>query len=227
MKAVILAAGSGVRMRPLTDKVPKCLIPIGGRPFLSYLVSNLQEAGITSFVVVIGHLGEQIKDFFAEESIDAEFIEQDKPGGTAEAVLLAEKHVKGGFIVVGADNLWSPDDMRLMLIDDRFMYMAAKEVDNPGKYGVLQVDGERLLKILEKPKHPPSNLINTGLYKLTKEIFPALKGLKPSPRGELELTDALTALAAKNKVKIKVLHDYWLDLGQPSDIPEIEAFLGR
>ncbi|MFH1133873.1 MAG: sugar phosphate nucleotidyltransferase [Nanoarchaeota archaeon] len=224
--AVILAAGKGVRMKPFTETMPKCLIPINGRPFLGYLLDAAKAAGITRFVVVVGYLGETVNAFFKGQGIAAEFIEQREQLGTGHALLQAKDALGTmNFLVMGADNLWSPEDIKSMLVDDGFSYVAAIESGHPERYGVLVTDDDYLQQIVEKPVHPPSSLINTGLYKFTPVIFPALENVKPSSRGEIELTDAITSLASLRMVKVKRVAS-WLDLGRPEDIPLIEGKVG-
>jgi len=131
------------------------------------------------------------------------------------------------FIVLGGDNLWSANDLKNIAKEDELNYIAGIKVKNPEKYGVLITKDNKLIAIKEKPKEFVGNLINTGLYKLTPGIYPALKKIKESERGELELTDALSLLAKENKVKVIKIKDYWIDLGSKEDIPKIEEFFKK
>ncbi|HLD79683.1 MAG TPA: sugar phosphate nucleotidyltransferase [Candidatus Nanoarchaeia archaeon] len=228
MKAVILAAGKGVRMLPLTLDKPKTLIEINGKPFLLHLLERLQEAGFQNadIAIVAGYKKEKIEEFLEEQHLAVAVIEQPALLGTGDAVSLVRSFVdEEDFIVLGGDNLFSVQDLRAIQQDDGYCHVAAWKVDNPSRYGVLMCKGNMLLEIIEKPKEFIGNLINAGLYKFTSDIFEALEQIQPSERGELELTDAVSLLAESRKVKIMMLQDYWLDLGRKDDIEKIEEFL--
>ncbi len=250
MKAVILTAGKGTRCLPLTKTTPKVLIPINGRPFLSYLLQNLQEAGFSEFGIIVGHLKEKISDFAKENNknsaefsncdciqnnssrdicnhnkINATLIEQAEQLGTGHALAQAEKFANGeDFLLISGDNLYSAADIK-EIANSAPNVVAGFAVQNPERYGVLELDGTKLKQIAEKPKVPKSNLVNTGLYKFSKEIFAALKQIKKSASGEYYLTDAINVLARQNKVEVKKLKDYWIDLGRLGDIPVVERKL--
>ena len=226
MKAVVMAAGKGVRMLPLTEKVPKVLVEVNGKPFLYYVLTNLKKAGFDEIALIVGYKKEQFKPFLKKYGFKAELIEQKEQLGTGHAVMRAEKFAgSGNFVVLGGDNLWSAEDMKAMHQDDMFCYIAGITVKNPEKYGVLITKDDNLAEIKEKPKEHAGNLVNTGLYKFSYEIFEALKRIDPSPRGEYELTDAITLLAKQGKAKVAKVNDYWLDLGCKEDIPKAEKLL--
>ncbi|MBW2995850.1 NTP transferase domain-containing protein [Candidatus Woesearchaeota archaeon] len=224
MKAVIMAAGKGTRMLPLTEHTPKVLIEINGKPFLHYVIENLKKAGFDEFGIIAGHLKEKIQEYVKQNNINATIIEQKEQLGTGHAVIQAKDFCKDeSFIVLGGDNLFSVEDLKAINNQDEFCYAIGKET--PGdisRYGIFVVEGDRLVKIEEKPEIPPSNIVNIGLYKFTPEIWSALDQIELSPRGEYELTDAVNILAEKGKVKALKLHNYWLDLGSKEDIPKIE-----
>lgn len=227
-KIVIMAAGKGVRMMPLTKTIPKSLIKINSRPFLYYLIRNIKKAGIIDFAIIIGHKGEMIKKFLKKYGFKATLITQKKRLGTGHALMQAESFVGNeNFIVLGGDNLWSEKDLKRMVKDDKMNYIGGIESKEPEIYGVLVSSNSYLKEIVEKPKKFIGNIVNTGLYKFTPEIFNALKKIKKSSRGEYELTDAVTFLAKKKRVKIIKMRDFWLDLGKKSDIKNIEKFLRR
>ena len=226
MKAVIMAAGKGTRMLPLTEKVPKVLVKVNKKPFLYYVLSRLKEAGFDEIAIIVGYKKERFPKFLKKYGFVAELIEQDEQKGTGHAAKLAKKFAgKDNFILLGGDNLWSAKDLQSMPMKSGMCYVAGMHVDNPQQYGVLVVERDKLVKIIEKPKKFVGDLINTGLYKFTPEIFDALEKIKLSPRGEYELTDAITILAEKGKVGVLRLEDYWLDLGSIEDIPKVEKFL--
>ncbi|MFA6273838.1 MAG: sugar phosphate nucleotidyltransferase [Candidatus Paceibacterota bacterium] len=226
IKIVILAAGKGVRMLPLTNDIPKVLVKINGKEFLYYVIKNLQKASYKNFCLIVGYKKEKIEEFLKRENIKAELIEQKEIKGTGDAVMQAKSFVgQDNFIVLGGDNLWSSQDLASVNKEDTYNYISAIEVNNPEKYGVLVEENNFLKEIKEKPKDFVGNLINTGLYKFTPEIFEALEKIKISPRGEYELTDAITLLAKEKKVKVLKIKDYWKDLGSLSDIEPMDEFL--
>lgn len=229
MKAVIMAAGKGVRMLPLTENIPKVLVEVAGKPFLYYLLRNLQKAGFAEFGLIVGYKKEQFPFFLKKYGFKAELIAQKEQLGTGHAVLQAEKFAGNeNFIVLGGDNLWSPEDFNRIAKNDNFCYVSGLKSNNPERYGVLILKNKEFLeKIHEKPKEYVGDLINTGLYKFTPEIFTALKKIGKSPRGEYELTDAISILAKENKVKVVKLRNYWLDLGCIEDIKRIEDFFKK
>lgn len=223
-----MAAGKGVRMLPLTENIPKVLVEVNGKPFLSYVIENLKATGITEFGIIVGYKKEQIKEFLDKNKIQATLIEQKEQLGTGHAVMQAKEFCEDdNFIVLGGDNLWSPRDFKTMATENNTTYVATQEVEDPSKYGVLVTEGNKLKKIVEKPKEFISKLTNIGLYKFTPEIFEALDKIELSERGEYEITDAITILAEQGKVEVIKIKDYWLDLGCKEDIPKIEEFLNN
>lgn len=230
MKVVVAAAGRGSRMLHLTNNKPKHVINVERKPFLYYILINLLKAGYNDLVLVVGYKGEKILDFLADYKLNAEVINQhDVLGdeyGTLCPLKCAKKSIgKENFLMVYADNLYSEKDLKNFNIDDDYNYVAGYEHKNPEKYGVLVSNNGFLKEIIEKPKNPISTLINTGLYKFTPEIFDVIPQVELSPRGEYELTDAISILAKGNKVKIKKIEDYWLDFGCPADIMKLSSFL--
>ena len=125
------------------------------------------------------------------------------------------------------DNIWSPEDFKAMAIQDSQTYIAGQKVENPERYGVLVAKDDNLVEIKEKPKEFVGNLVNTGLYKFTPEIFQIITTLKKSERGEYEITDAINIFAKQGKVKIIEVKGYWLDLSVKEDIPKIESKLSE
>ena len=225
-KIVILAAGKGTRMMPMTKYIPKVLININGKPFLYYVMKNVLKAGYDDIAIISGYKGEKIREFLDEFGFKAKLISQKKRLGTGHALKQVKDFVNGGsFAVICGDNLYSARDLSAIKNINKFCYVSGMEHHMPEKYGVLIEDGRILKKIVEKPKSFVGNLVNVGLYKFTKDIFKVLDNLKKSERGEYELTDAISFLAKKGKVKIITLNDYWLDLGSLDDIPNVEQFL--
>lgn len=235
MKLVILAAGKGIRMLPLTEERPKPLIEIAGRPFLHYVLEQAEKAGFSfnDIAIVVGYKKEMIKKWLVDNNVKITTIEQDQLLGTGHAISLAQPFVDNeNFIVLMGDNLYLAQDVEKMEKDDDFCYIAGFKHNNPEKFGVLiterdEQDNMFLVKIEEKPEKPPSDLINTGLYKLTPEVFDALKRIKKNEkRHELEITDALNMLARRKKVRIIEIKT-WYDFGCPDNIKEIEEFVRK
>ena len=239
-KVVVAAAGQGTRMLELSNNKSKHLINVQDRPFLAYLMDNLAAAGYDDIILVVGFKKELMEDFkqgflkSAKFPVKIQIVDQheilgpkEKEYGTACPI----KCVKGivgseNFIYVYGDNLFSVEDLKSMNIDDGFCYIAGLRQDHPEKYGVLIEDGDDFLEeIIEKPKEFVGDLINAGLYKFTPEVFKKIDLIEKSPRGEYEITDAISLLSNEKKVKIKKIKDYWHDFGNPEDVEKLSNFI--
>lgn len=232
-KAVIAAAGQGTRMLHLTNNKPKHLINIRRKPFLAYLLDNLLSAGYRELIIVVGYKELMIKDFLRDQKYKALVVNQyeilgEKEYGTA-CPIKAVKNItaKEHFLYVFGDNLYSVKDLAGMNIGGKYNYIAGLYHPHPEKYGVLISDNGFLKRIVEKPAKNIGNFINAGLYKFTPAIFKKTDIIQKSPRGEYEITDAVTLLAKERKVKIKKLKDYWIDFGNPGDIIKFSNFLKK
>ena len=226
MKAVIIAAGKGIRLLPLTEEKPKTMVEINGRPFLYYIIKHLQQAGFHQLSIVVGYKKEKMVEFLQQQAIPATIIEQQEQLGTGHALLQARKFCgNSNFLMLGGDNLFSGRDMKALPMNDALSYVTGAVVEEWRKYGILVTKDSSLIKIVEKSETFVGNLANAGLYKFTPEIWPALEKIQKSPRGEYEVTDAINMLAKKRKVKVLQLNDYWLDLGEKEDVVNIEGFL--
>jgi UDP-N-acetylglucosamine diphosphorylase / glucose-1-phosphate thymidylyltransferase / UDP-N-acetylgalactosamine diphosphorylase / glucosamine-1-phosphate N-acetyltransferase / galactosamine-1-phosphate N-acetyltransferase len=238
-RVVIAAAGQGTRMLHLTHNKPKHLINVRQRPFLSYLLDNLFESGFEEIILVVGYKEELMKDFLksykapGKGKFEIDLVSQyeilgpkEKEYGTACPIKCVKNFVDDEpFVFLCGDNLYSVKDLKAMKIDDDYNYIAGLEHKNPEKYGVLITDDGFLKEIKEKPKEFYGNLINAGLYKFTPEVFDKIFQIKKSPRGEYEITDAISLLAKDRKVKIKKIQDYWIDFGCPADIMRLSNFI--
>ncbi len=232
-KVVIAAAGQGTRMIHLTKNKSKHLIEVQKRPFLAYLLDNLLKAGYKELILVVGYKEELMRQFLEEYRYKATVINQfeilgpkEKIYGTACPLMCVKDIVKKEhFLFVCGDNLYSVKDLKEMRDDGKYNYVAGIEYSHPERYGVLITDDGFLKKIVEKPKKFIGNLINTGLYKFTPEVFDKLSKIHKSPRGENEITDVITLLAKEKKVKVKKIKDHWLDFGNPADIMKLCKFL--
>ncbi|MBW3003097.1 NTP transferase domain-containing protein [Candidatus Woesearchaeota archaeon] len=222
MKAIILAAGKGTRMMPLTEDKPKVMIEVNGKPFLWHLIQRLKKAGLTDIAIVAGYKKEVIERYF-----DYPVIEQKEQLGSGDAVKCCKEFVNGeSFVLVYGDGLYDVQDFKQVNVEDEFCYICGLKVEDPSKYGVLFVEDGFLKKIVEKPKEFVGNLINAGLYKFTPEIFDALDRIKLSERGEYELTDAVTILAEQGKVKVLGVKEF-VDFGKLEDIPKVKLYLSE
>lgn len=236
-KVVIPAAGQGVRMGDLTKEKPKHLLEVQGKPFLYYLITNILEAGYKNLILVTGFRADLMEEFVQNFGFHpyVTLINQYEILGPKEKIygtlcpLMVAKEVltKESFLVVNGDNLYSVRDLASLNVEDGHCWVVGRiEKDCPEKYGIIIKDeNDFLKKIIEKPKNPIGNLVTTGLYKFTPDVFEVISKVKISVRGEYEITDALTLLAQKKLVKVHLLRDFWFDFGCPQDIPRVAAFL--
>lgn len=234
MKIIIAAAGRGTRMKNLTLNQPKHLIKVLGRPFLFYLLQNIKAAGYKDIVVIGGYKIEQLRKFLQNYDKKIKLIDQykyidKKRYGTACTVQSIQHLVKKeNFIFLAGDNLYSVKDLKnWRKLNHHICYVGSLKKQDVRKYGALKIKGKFLEKIIEKPSKKISGCINISLYKFTPEIFPAIKKVNKSKRGEYEIIDAINILARQKKVKVAQVEDYWYDFGQPEDIKKIEKFLTK
>ncbi|MEM5799030.1 MAG: sugar phosphate nucleotidyltransferase [Candidatus Aenigmatarchaeota archaeon] len=217
--AVILAAGKSVRMHPLTLAKPKPMLKIANRPLLHWTLANLQGIAKRVFIVV-GYMKEKISvDGF---NLDIKFVEQKGQLGTAHALAAVEKMVGERFLVLPGDDLFGAEDIRRVV---RYkLAVLAKETDRPWDFGIVEMERGKLKHIEEKPKEPKSRLANTGCYVLDRRIFPCIKRIKASPRGELELTDAINEFAKSADIEIVNARE-WIPITYPWDLLKANAVL--
>jgi len=230
MKAVVLAAGEGQRLRPLTFTRPKHMIPIGGKPILEHLINALKESGIEEILLVVNYKAEMIKNYFGNGEkfkVKINYLVQKETLGTADAIATAEKYVNDEyFLAINGDLLLSVNAIKSVLeAHERNkppITLAAVQAEKPEHYGLLEIDGERVIDILEKPSSgtASSNWVNAGIYVFSSEIFDFIKCTKPSARGELEITDSIR-LAIREGRKVlsaSISREEWLDIGRPWDL---------
>jgi len=219
MDTVILAAGEGTRMRPLTEDRPKPMLPVADRPLLEHTIEAARAAGADRIVLVVGYEADSIRTHFGTEwdGLEIVYVEQPSQEGTADALRVAADHLEGEqFAVLNGDGLYDPQSLRA--IYDSGPAVGAYRVDEPSQYGVLELseDGSRVTGVIEKPEDPPSNLVNTGAY-----VFPKVAkdwlDVEASERGERELTDVLERACQEVSVA-PVEMDQWLDVGRPWDL---------
>ena len=230
VKAVVLAAGEGLRLRPITSTRPKHMTPVGGLPLLEHILLAIKNTGIDNVGILVGYKKEKIQDYFKEGSrlgLKIEYVVQEKISGTASAVGMMEEYVnEEDFILLYGDLL--VDSNVLPDVLDRFsetgaITMGVVPVDNPEYYGVITMQNGYVGSISEKPKGiVQSNLINSGIYVFQPEIFHEIKKTRKSARGEYEITDTLqSALINGTKIAAAQLQQQnWLDIGRPWDLLE-------
>tara|TARA_B110000014_G_C20125228_1_gene598772 strand:- start:4002 stop:5066 length:1065 start_codon:yes stop_codon:yes gene_type:complete len=227
MKGIILHGGHGTRLRPLTHTGPKQLLPIANKPMSEYCLEAISDCGITEIAIIIGGIGsDKVKEYYGDGSkfnLKLTYIEQDEPKGIAHAINLCKEFIgKDKFLTFLGDNIIQKSIKEISKkfedSDDDALILLC-QVENPERFGIAEILDKKVLKIMEKPKNPPSNLAVTGIYFLTPKIFDIFSRLKPSLRNELEITDALQMmLEEKNNINFEMITDYWKDTGTPDDI---------
>src|SRR4051812_18232628 len=227
LKGLILSGGKGTRLRPLTYTSAKQLVPVANKPVLFYGIEAMARAGITEVGIIIApQTGAEIRAAAgdgAQFGVRITYIEQVAPLGLAHAVLTAEPFIGADpFVMYLGDNLLRDGITNLV---DEFRtnspdaLILLTPVDDPEHYGVAELEGDRVTRLVEKPKDPPSNLALVGVYMFTQKIFEAGRAIKPSGRGELEITDAIQHLVDGGlRVDSHVVHGWWKDTGQVQDM---------
>jgi len=227
MKGIILHGGHGTRLRPLTHTGPKQLLPIANKPMSEYCLESIRQTGITDIAIIIGGVGSnRVKEYYGNGEkfgVKITYIIQDKPRGIAHAIRLCKEFINDEkFLVFLGDNIIQKSVIDFVENFKKSNYDATVllcEVNNPSRFGIADIENEKIIKITEKPKNPVSNLAVTGIYLLTPIIFEIIDNLKPSWRNELEITDALdTLLKQNNNISFEKITDYWKDTGTPEDI---------
>lgn len=221
MKGIILAGGTGSRLYPLTKVTNKHLLPVGHYPMIFHPVAKLKEAGITEILVVTGkeHMGDVVSLLGSGTDLGLEFTfkVQDQAGGIAQALGLAEHFVGSDLCaVILGDNIFADS---IKPFADKFQkqgrgaQILVKEVPDPQRYGVAEVKDGRIIGIEEKPPKPKSSYCVTGIYFYDPDVFDMIKNLKPSGRGELEITDVNNSYIARRELRYDTLSSWWTDAG--------------
>lgn len=221
MKGIILAGGTGSRLYPLTQAMNKHLLPVGRYPMIIHAINKLKRANIEEILLVSGreHLGSMIHLLGSgqEWGISLTYKVQDQPAGIAQALGLAESFANGKPItVILGDNVFS-DDILPYVMNFRNQAKGAKvllkEVKDPERYGVAMITGNKIVSIEEKPHKPKSRYAVTGIYMYDNQVFDIIKTIKPSGRGELEITDVNHAYLERGQLTFDFLHGWWIDAG--------------
>ena len=217
MKAIILAAGEGSRMRPLTYTRPKVMLPIANKPILEHLLVEASQAGISEFIFIVGYCDEQVRGYFGKGEkwgVNIVYCNQRKQLGTADALNMAAGLVDGNFLVMNGDIIVNQKDIKT-LAGKSGNTLGVIEVSDTTDLGMVELSKDRVVRIYEKVKTPPSHTANAGVYLFTPEIFSAISMTSKSPRGEYEITDSLQLMIDKGHHVSYQKIDYWLDLSYP------------
>jgi glucose-1-phosphate thymidylyltransferase len=229
LKGLILSGGAGTRLRPITHTSAKQLVPVANKPVLFYGIEALVEAGISDIAVIIApHTGEEIRQAAGDGSdfgARITYIEQEAPLGLAHALLTAEEYLgQSPFVMYLGDNLLRDGIIDLVEVFRRSepdALILLTRVADPSAYGVAELDGERVVRLVEKPQDPPSDLALVGVYMFTPAIFEAAHSIEPSGRGELEITDAIDSLIeSERRVEPHIVKGWWKDTGKLEDMLE-------
>lgn len=221
MRGVILAGGTGSRLFPLTKVTNKHLLPVGQKPMIYYPLEVLLEGGITQIAIVTGtdHMGDVVNLLGSGKEFGAKFTYkvQDEAGGIAQALALVEDFANGEPIaVILGDNIFQNrfgNTIRQFAHDAKGAHVFLKEVPDPQRFGVAEIRDGRIVKILEKPKNPTSAYAVTGLYLYDGDVFDVVHNLKPSARGEYEITDVNNAYIAREQLGHTIIDGWWSDAG--------------
>jgi UDP-N-acetylglucosamine diphosphorylase/glucosamine-1-phosphate N-acetyltransferase len=224
MQAVILAAGKSTRTYPLTLTKPKPLLKVANETIIGHNLNQLKGL-IDEAIIVVGYRNEDIKNFLGSEyaGIKIKYVLQKEILGNASALKLVESFVVGSFILMFGDDLYSGHDIKKMLKHKNAMLAA--QVENPSNFGVLRIDGENFLEVVEKPNTFISNLVNIGCFVFSKNFFEVLEDIKISERGEYELTDGYNLFAKRETIKVVPVEDYWLPTTYPWSLLKANNFL--
>ncbi len=215
MKCIILAAGEGKRLRPLTFTRPKVMVTVANKPIMEWTMENAKEAGCKEFIFVVGYKSEAVRNYFGDGGrwgVDIKYVNQGEPLGTAHALGMVKKFVDDEFIVISGDTIIGVEDIKKIL--KKGTKIGICETKNAKEYGIVEVENKKLKKIHEKMEEPLSNMVNAGVYHFNKKIFDALEKTKKSKRGEYELTDSINLFLKEEQMECVKLKK-WIDVSYP------------
>lgn len=227
MDAVILAAGEGTRLRPLTLTRPKPMLPIAGKPILQWDLEALKKF-FKKVIIVVGYKKERIIEHFGKKfkNLKLEYIEQKEQLGTGHAVSLLKDHVSKEFFLMNGDIIISEETIKNFITDFlefRANMLAVIKVENPSDFGIVKLKGNRIQNIIEKPSFSKENLANSGIYFFNEEIFKAIEKTERSPRGEYEITDAIKILIPE--VYVSYCKGRLINISKPWDLLDANEIL--
>jgi len=231
MQAVVLAAGKGTRLRPLTDDKPKGMVEVAEKPLLTHCFEQLSDQGAEELIVVVGHMKEAIISHYGDEfdGVPITYAHQREQKGLAHALLTVEEHIEDEFMLMLGDNVFAANLADVVArqheerADAAFLVEPVPE-EEAGRYGVCDTnDYGEITEVIEKPEEPPTNLVLTGFYTFTPAIFHACHLVQPSARGEYELSEAVDLLIRSGRTIDAIRMDGWrIDVGYPEDRDEAE-----
>lgn len=234
MKALILAGGKGTRLRPITFTRAKQLVPVANKPILFYAIEAIRDAGITDIGVIVGDTADEVRAALGDGSrwgTTITYLPQEAPLGLAHAVKIAEDFMAGDpFVMYLGDNLIASGITRFV---DEFRdggceaQILLAHVPNASQFGVVELGAQgQIIRLIEKPADPPSDLALVGVYLFSNDVFEAVNAIKPSPRGELEITDAIQWLVDNGRiVRPHVIGGWWKDTGKLEDMLEANRIM--
>jgi len=227
MKAVVMAAGDGKRMRPLTETRPKVMLPVAGKPMLEHLLIALKKAGVDEAVIVVRHKKEKIIEYFGKKETELGmklvFAEQGSETGTASAILAAEKEIKDTFVAIAGDIITDSENIAKVIKEhEGTITLGVKKVKNPHEYGIVEITDGRVSLFQEKPQNPKTELANLSIYCMEPSVFEEIRKLKKSERSEYEIVDLFIGAKAVE------VEGHWEDVGYPWHLIDANAqFISR
>ncbi len=218
MQYVILAAGIGKRLRPITETMSKAMIHVANKPILEWTLDAIDSRDV--FVVV----RKEQKDIIEHFQGRCDFVYQDKPKGTADAMMQVKDYISDDFLAMNVDEFITKNDMQ-KLSRLKESHVACHQTSRPELYGILHLNRGKIVDIEEKPEKPKSNLVNSGIYVFNETVFSAINKIKPSPRGELEITDAIKFLINDGTELLPFMLEDWHTITYPWDLLDVNEFL--
>ncbi len=217
MKAIVLAAGEGKRLRPFTETMPKVMLPVANKPILEHVFDAVKQSGIDEIIVVVGYKKEVIMEYFEDyKGIKITYVVQDKQLGTAHALLQAKKYIKTSFLVLSGDNIIDRSSISKLIKEKSEYSILIKEHPHPSKYGVVFIEKGNVTGIVEKPREEIGRFISTGIYKLPKKIFERVE--KSVSQGVYALSSTVQTILDDGEEIKTVIANSWMDVVYPWDI---------
>lgn len=234
MKGIILAGGTGTRLYPITKVISKQLTPLYDKPMIYYPLATLIESGIKEILIITTPEDkERFQELLGDGSdygITIEYKEQEKPEGLAQAFIIGEDFIGNDNVILTlGDNVFSGVNLinKIKKVTKNGSTIFGVEVDNPERFGVIEIINNKVISIEEKPKNPKSNIAITGLYIFDNKVIEIAKKVKPSKRNELEITDVINEYLKENKLNVELLNknDKWFDTGTPESLFEATQYV--
>lgn len=223
-QAVVLAAGKGVRLKPITETVPKVMVRIGDKPIVEYIIEKLRKLSVNDIALVVNYKGDKVREHFKDS---VKYFKQEKTLGTANAVYAAKDFVKDDKFLAIYGDVFFADDLSDFVKQEPTL-MAVHRVEDRSAFGRIEVKNDRVVDVVEKDGIKKPGLVNAGIYLFDRKIFDAIERTELSPRGEYELTDSIKILIEDGVVVRPYLLKgvYWRDIGRISDLEDAQKFIG-